>query len=287
VRFLAACLGSALGQLALGQVVLAQAPPPASFPAQMRPPGDPAVVARGAQVYTQFCRSCHGADLRGGDLGGPNLLRSQLVLNDKAGEAVMPVVRNGRVPAGGGNAMPALPLAQDDIRAVAEYLHSVIATAQPQGAPPAGSKQVLHVLTGNARAGKRYFAAHCATCHAAEGALAGIGSRVPDPELLQNSWVSGRRAETTGPANALSGPIRVTVKLDSGETISGALQRLDDFNVSLVTSDNAYHSYLRGRGAPRAMAVDVVDPLAPHRRLLTSYTDNAMHDVTAYLATLK
>src|SRR5512139_4241788 len=75
----------------------AQAPPP-TFPAQQRGPGDPQLVARGLSLYSSFCRACHGADLRGGDMGGPNLLRSQLVLNDKAGEAIGPVVRAGRVP---------------------------------------------------------------------------------------------------------------------------------------------------------------------------------------------
>ena len=41
---------------------------------------DPAVIERGTTLYGINCRLCHGADLRGGDLGGINLLRSQLVL---------------------------------------------------------------------------------------------------------------------------------------------------------------------------------------------------------------
>src|SRR5687767_262690 len=47
---------------------------PTNFPAQQRPPGDPAVVARGNQLYAIHCQACHGADLRGGELGGTNLL---------------------------------------------------------------------------------------------------------------------------------------------------------------------------------------------------------------------
>src|SRR5215212_9206489 len=79
-----------------------QAPPgrgrgPATFPAQQRPPGDPAMIARGQQIYAGTCRACHGPDLRGGDMGGPNLLRSQLVLNDQDGELIQPVVQNGRM----------------------------------------------------------------------------------------------------------------------------------------------------------------------------------------------
>ena len=77
----------------------------ATFPAQQRPPGDPAMIARGQQIYGVTCRACHGADLRGGDMGGPNLLRSQLVLNDQHGELIQPVVKNGRQNPG----MPPMP----------------------------------------------------------------------------------------------------------------------------------------------------------------------------------
>ena len=49
-------------------------------PAQQRPPGDPAVIERGKTLYGVTCSFCHGPDLRGGQLNGPNLLRSELVL---------------------------------------------------------------------------------------------------------------------------------------------------------------------------------------------------------------
>src|ERR671911_1688620 len=68
------------------------APRPESFPAQQRPPGDPAVVARGKTLYEATCAFCHGKDLRGGEMNGPNLLRSLVVLSDKAGEQIMPIV---------------------------------------------------------------------------------------------------------------------------------------------------------------------------------------------------
>ena len=281
MRFVLGCLALAMGQLALAQQG------PATFPAQQRPAGDPAAVARGGQLYGVHCRGCHGVDLRGGDLGGPNLLRSQLVLNDKAGEAIVPVVQNGRVPAGGGTAMPPLPLPVDDIKALAEYLHSVISTSQPQGAPPAGAKVELNLLVGNARAGQRYFATNCGACHSATGDMAGIGTRVPDPELLQNSWVAGRRAGAPDPASAARRQSHVTVKLESGEQVSGALQRADDFFVSLITSDGSYRGFTRRSAAPRVVSVEVKDPLARHRQLLAIHTDKDMHDVTAYLATLK
>src|SRR5262245_44305156 len=107
---------------------------PTNFPAQQRVPGDPAVIARGNTLYGIHCRACHGVDLRGGDQGGPNLLRSEIVLNDQAGELILPVVQQGRQNPGVPS-MPAISLSPDDIKAIAEYLHSVTATARGQGSP--------------------------------------------------------------------------------------------------------------------------------------------------------
>ena len=266
--------------------------PPANFPAQKRGPGDPALVARGLALYSSFCRACHGPDLRGGDMGGPNLLRSQIVLNDQAGETIGPVVRDGRVPAGGGTAMPGMPLPEDDVKALAEYLHSVLFTAQPQGAPPRTAAVPLNLLVGNARAGERYFKARCAACHSATGDLAGIATRVPNVEQLQNNWVSGRRAPPppqSGPPampTATSTAARVNVQFAGGERASGRLVRMDDFVVSLVTDAGDYRSFTR-RGTPRVESVQVEDPLAAHRALWTKLANQDMHDVTAYLAGLK
>ena len=104
----------------------------ATFPAQQRPPGDPALIERGKTLYSSVCSACHGVDARGGQLGGPNLLRSQLVLNDQAGELIMPIVKGARAERG----MPPIPMPDEDIKAVAEYLHSLQAAGRPQGAPP-------------------------------------------------------------------------------------------------------------------------------------------------------
>jgi cytochrome c oxidase cbb3-type subunit III len=274
-------------------IAAAQAPP--TFPAQQRGPGDPQLVARGLALYSSFCRACHGPDLRGGDMGGPNLLRSQLVLNDKSGDAIGPVVRAGRVPAGGGTAMPPMPLPDEDVKALAEFMHSIVFTAQPQGAPPPGAAVTLNLLVGNARAGERYFRSECAACHSPTGDLAGIGTRVPSVELLQNSWVAGRRAAPPAPPGP-PGPtvvtqtarnvVRVTVTLAGGVTVTGRLGRMDEFTVSLTTDAGDYRSFTR-RGTPRVEAVRVDDPLAPHRALWTKLSNQTMHDVTAYLAGLK
>lgn len=258
---------------------------PATFPAQQRKAGDPALIERGNSLYGLYCRACHGPDLRGGDMGGPNLLRSQVVLNDAAGELIGPVVRNGRVPAGGGTAMPPLPLVDADIAAVSEYIHSVVSTAQPQGAPPRGNAVELNLLVGSARAGARYFKAECASCHSPTGDLAGIGTRLTNIGQLQDSWVGARRAGAPGdPAKRTP---RVTVTFADGSTQSGRAARVDDFVVSFTTDAGEYRSYTRRATTTGITRVQVDDPLKQHRTLWTKLSDKDMHDVTAYLASLK
>src|SRR5271168_3462304 len=99
--------------LAAAAVGWAQNPP--AFPPH--PPADPAVVARGKAIYGVNCNFCHGSDARGGE-GGPNLLRSELVLNDLNGERIAPVVQNGR------GEMPKLNLSREQVAQVAAYIHS-------------------------------------------------------------------------------------------------------------------------------------------------------------------
>src|SRR6266567_4426156 len=60
---------------------------------------DPVQVERGKALYGVRCTFCHGADARGGE-GGPNLVRSGLVLNDIKGELIAPVLQNGRAEMG-------------------------------------------------------------------------------------------------------------------------------------------------------------------------------------------
>jgi cytochrome c oxidase cbb3-type subunit 3 len=255
----------------------------ATFPGKQRPLGDPIVIARGQALFGINCKACHGADLRGGDLGGPNLLRSQIVLGDQAGEAIIPVVQQGRPAAQGGTPMPAIPLSVSDIQAIAEYIHSVVSRKQNQGGPPPERDKPLQILVGDPQRGQQYFAAHCQNCHSAKGDLKGIATRVSNPATLQDSWVAGRRA---GAPAAATAPLQVRVTLTTGATVQGALKHVDDFTVSLITAQGQYLSFTR-QGTQAVRSVEVQDPLQQHRQLLTRYTDQNMHDVTAYLATLK
>lgn len=258
--------------------------PTATFPAQQRPPGDPALIARGEGLYGVHCRACHGVDLRGGDIGGPNLLRSQLALNDQDGELIGPVITQGRQTPGMPS-MPAIALPPDDLKAVAAYVHSVQATMRGQGSPPAGPQVELNVLVGDARAGEAYFKTNCTACHSATGDLQGIGARITDPTQLQNTWVGGGRGRGAGAPGAPNRrQVTVAVTQPNGQKVEGRLDRIDDFIVVLTTADGTQRSFARNGETPN---VEVRDPMERHRRLLATYTDRDIHNVTAYLVTLK
>ncbi len=257
----------------------------AVYPAQQRPPGDPAVIERGRSIYAVTCSACHGADARGGQLGGPNLLRSQLVLADKDGEQIVPVIVSGRPQKG----MPPMPINADDGKAVATFLHSLLAAGGRQGRPPDTDAPPPDVLVGDAAAGQVYFAAKCASCHSPTGDLQGIATRAADAKTLQNTWVSGGAAAGRGGRGgrgrgSSASPLTVTVTLPTGEKAEGQLRRYDDFIVTLVQADGLERSFRRDGDSPR---VEINDPLKGHKDLLAIYTDKDMHDVTAYLVTLK
>jgi len=256
-----------------------------TFPAQQRPPADPALVARGKASYELYCRACHGPDLRGGDQGGPNLLRSPVALADVDGESIGPVITNGRQTPGM-PPMPPLPLPDDEIKAVAAYVRSVLASATRQGGPPAGPPPTLNLLVGNAAAGQKYFAAKCSACHSA-GDFAGLAARVPDTMQLQNTWVSGGGGgggRGRGGPGATSRAVTVTVTLPDGQKAEGRLVRLDDFIVILADADGKQRSFRREGDVPQ---IQLRDPLEGHKKLLLEYSDKDIHDVTAYLSTLK
>jgi cytochrome c oxidase cbb3-type subunit 3 len=173
-------------------------------------------------------------------------------------------------------------LPDDDVKAIAEYLHSVTATARGQGAPPPGPPITLNILVGNAEAGRAYFAAKCERCHSATGDLSGIATRAGNPTQLQNLWVGGRGGGRGGGGGAT--PVTATVALPSGQKFEGRVGRMDNFFISLILEDGTIRSFRREGDTPR---VEVRDPRQAHRELLPTYTDKDIHDVTAYLVTLK
>lgn len=241
-----------------------------------RAPEDPAVVAKGKTLYSVSCQACHGRDLRGGDMGGPNLLRSQVALTDQHGELIVPIIQGARMAQG----MPNIGLNNEDAGAVAAYVRSVIGTIGRQGAPPPGETKALNIVVGDSTRGQAYFAQHCASCHSATGDLKGIATTIPDPSRLQARWISGGIAN---PRSATGTP-SADVTLTTGQKISGNIVHIDDFLVTLKLNDGTERSFTRKGSLP---TVVVHDPLQQHRDMLPRYTDPDIHDVTAYLVTLK
>jgi cytochrome c oxidase cbb3-type subunit 3 len=253
-------------------------------PGQHREPGDPAQIERGKTIYGIHCGICHGADLRGGDMGGPNLLRSQVALLDQHGELILPIIQGSRQSSG----MPAVAISPEDGLAAAAYIRSVLETIGGQGKPPAVGREAPSVLVGNAAEGQVYFAAKCASCHSPAGDLLGIATRIPDAKDLQTAWVRGqarsafRNVASPDASDPRAATVAVTVP--NGERVEGRLIHVDDFLVSLRLADGTVRSFERNGELPK---VDIHDPMKIHRDLLTQYTDRDIHDVTAFLATLK
>ena len=241
------------------------------------PPASPAELARGHQLFESNCSFCHGSDARGGETG-PNLVRAQVVLDDQHGEKLAPIVHAG-FPAQG---MPRFALSDSEIASIAAWLH-----AQPLS--DRGQPSRLDILVGNASAGQSYFDRNCVQCHSATGDLAGIGAKY-DPKTLQNLMVSGGRVRTFGrgapgaaPAPKVP-PSTVAVTLPSGQTVSGVLDHITAFVVALREPDGTYRSFERNGDTPKVV---VTNPLQWHLDMLLHWRDSDIHNLTAYLATLK
>jgi mono/diheme cytochrome c family protein len=237
-----------------------------------RRPGDPAAIERGRAIYGVNCVFCHGTDARGGDGGGPNLLRSSLVLEDMKGERIGPVLREGRP------GMPPFQFPDAQVLDLAEFLHSF-----PVSSRTGPSK--IDILTGDPEKGRAYVAARCASCHTI-AALTTFADKLDDPKMLQQMWIMPGNAggRGGGPAPIPQPPISVTVTLPSGESFKGRLSRVDDFAVSLTDTDGTHRTF---RLTGTKIKVEIHDPLAPHKELLRVYTDADIHNVTAYLALLR
>jgi cytochrome c oxidase cbb3-type subunit III len=249
---------------------------PGAARGQTRPPIDPVVVERGRGLYSVGCAFCHGSEARGGETG-PNLIRSAVILDDRDGELLIPVVRAGRPERG----MPPRPdLTDGQIKDIAAFLRSLRST----GRDPARNRPAT-IVVGNAEAGAAYFAKTCARCHSTAGDLKGIATKYPDPRQLQQTWLAGTAAGGRGaPPGARVKPTMITVTLPSGERVEGTQARLDDFIVSLTLTDGSTRTFTRNGDVPK---LEIRDPLQPHRELVPTYADRDIHNVTAYLVTLK
>ncbi len=240
-------------------------------------PPDAETVKRGHALFVSTCGFCHGSNA-GGGATGPDLVRSVLVLHDQgSGKEIGPVIHNGR-PAKG---MPAFGLSDAQIKDIAAYLLS-----RTQAAANRMEYKILNVVTGDPKAGESYFAAHCANCHSPTGDLAHIAGKM-DPVALQSRFLYPRTQQSFGPGEPPDPRAQktATVSLASGQTFSGKLDRIDDFSVSLTDAGGEHHSWLYD--SERGIKVEVTNPLQGHIDLLKQYTNEDMHNILAYLETLK
>jgi cytochrome c oxidase cbb3-type subunit 3 len=233
---------------------------------------NPELASDGQKIFGPTCGFCHGADGRGGQ--GPDLLRSSVVLDDDKGELIGPVIQNGRPNKG----MPAFSsLTEEQVRAIAEFLHMQVELAANRG-----TYQVQNIVTGNAQAGEAYFKGEgkCTTCHSVSGDLAHIGSKLTPADLQAAELYPDTRGNEFGGTQR---PRQVSVTLADGKKFTGSLKHLDDFYVSLEDAQGEYHSIAIAKG----VKVVVEDKLVFHRQMLDKYGDKQIHDLTAYLVTLK
>jgi cytochrome c oxidase cbb3-type subunit 3 len=228
-------------------------------------------VQSGRRAFSAQCGFCHGRDAAGGE-SGPDLTRSTLVAEDVRGDRIGPVLRNGRVD----NGMPSFNLPDADLAAIVAFIHDAKGAADSASG---GRRSVAaaDLQTGNADAGKQYFANACARCHSATGDLEGVGGRYQGLALLQRMLYPA-----AGRGGAAPAPPEVSVTLASGQTVSGKLAYRDEFTITITDASGWSRSWPVGQ-----VKVTVNDPLRAHAEQLGRYTDEDMHNVLAYLRTLK
>jgi cytochrome c oxidase cbb3-type subunit III len=230
---------------------------------------------RGEQVYGQHCAFCHGADARGGAQGGADLLLSPIVLEDENGVGLGKFLAVGRPDKN----MPKFSLPRARVAEIAAFLHGRVSAA-------ASGDFKVDILVGDPKAGEAYFhgAGGCTSCHAVTGDLAHIGRKY-DPVMLQGRMILPRgRGGYPGGENERDLPLRATVTLASGEVVTGDVLYVSDFQLTVKDGSGKRHTFTRRGDDPK---VAIVDPLHAHLALLRTLSDASMHDLTAYLATLK
>lgn len=222
---------------------------------------DKAAAARGAPLFAKNCAVCHGKVARGAM--GPSLITSDRVLADEHGEELVPFLKQGSPEKG----MPSFATMSDrQLTDVSEFLH-----LQVENVANRGTYKALNILVGDAAKGKAYVESHCMYCHKVE-TFAHIATKFRSPEQLQRSWIWPMHDEK------LTAAVKTT-----GGRVSGRLTQISDFRITLVDSAGETRSIDRGPN----VEVQMNDPLAPHRQLVMTLANDDMHNVTAYLATLK
>jgi cytochrome c oxidase cbb3-type subunit III len=225
-----------------------------------------ATIDAGQSLFLQNCAFCHGRDAGGGETG-PDLTGSKLVEQDVRGDKIGDVIRNGRPQKG----MPRFSLSEQDIIALVAFIHHQRNEAE---AHPGARRRVdvSDLQTGNVEAGKQYFngAGKCSSCHSPTGDLAGIARRYQGLKLERRMLYPEKAAA------------KVTVTLPSGQMITGKLEYRDEFTIGLRDANGWYHSWPADE-----VKCSIDAPAEAHAELLAKYTDADIHNLMAYLQTLR
>jgi cytochrome c oxidase cbb3-type subunit 3 len=230
-------------------------------------------IDSGRTRFASQCGFCHGRDAAGGE-GGTDLTRSALVATDVRGDQVRPLLRTGRPDKG----MPAFTLSDADLTAIVAFIHD----QREQAAAATGGRRAVDLAdlqTGSPDAGRRYFDTACARCHSATGDLKGVATRYVGLPLLQRMLYPGSGGRGAGPAPK---PPAVRVTQRDGQVVAGTLAYRDEFTIS-ITDPNGW----RRSWPANQVTYTVDDRLQAHVEQLGKYTDGDMHDVLAYLQTLR
>ena len=252
-----------------------------SSPASQRPPQTvtpqqypPEQVEAGRTRFGAQCGFCHGRDASGGE-GGPDLTRSALVAADVRGDQINPVVRSGR------NTMPPFNLSETDLAAIVAYIHD----QKRQADSAVGGRRSVDATdlqTGNATAGKKYFDTACTRCHSATGDLAGIATRLQGLQLLQRMLYPSPRRTPPGVTVVVAPPGLDNIDVRQLDTFTGTLAYRDEFTIALVDASGWHRSWPTSQ-----VRFTIEDRLQAHVEQLGKYSDTDMHDVLAYLQSLR
>jgi cytochrome c oxidase cbb3-type subunit 3 len=167
--------------------------------------------------------------------------------------------------------MPAIPLSPSDTADVVAFIHARVKESDRRSAgEPNAGYPLARLDTGNAEAGRVFFASHCSECHSPQKDLAGIAKKYPPVELQSRFLYPAGVAQN------------VVVHSADGNTYTGELVFADAFTVAIRDRDGWYRSWPLS-----SVKADISDPLAGHRELLGVYREADMHNVFAYLETLR
>ena len=271
----------------------APAQPPSVTQISGRPVVDQAAHDRGRALWASHCIDCHGSQARGSDTG-PNIIRTRTVNFDRsaavAGSVLGPFLKANHPTQ---SKKPSSSFNDDEIVALAHFLRERVNETMRSSA----LFTVGNIVVGDPKAGEAYFNGEggCATCHnATTRSLAGIATRILAPVDLQQRMLfpggggrgRGGRGGRGGPPGAPAvnpNAVTATITSGSGPSLSGVLVEESDFYVTLRESDGTIRVVRRTPGMKVAKTV----PLQAHIDLLDRITDKQIHDLVAYLETMK